>query len=708
MEIQLFLIPIYRCIIIGGGNQSTTLTVEVFFFNFDFEFFFFQLRYQLISTMGGTIESLLQPIIQPTNEFLREVEIGWFEIFLLFGAAYLLRTLWRWFRGTHRSTVSNEYDYIVVGSSAAGCVIANRLVNKGNHKVLLLEAGNDDTKHDMIYYISYMHDLVGSAVDWCYTTKSIGTINEKETKSPFGKVLGGSASMDESIYQRPQKHEFDYLSKIGVSGWSFNECLPYFTRSEKSQIQEVNKHHSTDGETPVTFPPLRSPIGIYFTDSAAKLGINKRLDSNGAPGSGISPAQVMIDKKGMRATPATNFIRPIQRKKNFTLRTDAEVTQIVFEGTRAVAVKWTDCWGRSQTTKCKKEIILSAGVVGSPSILMKSEVCENGTVANNVGVGKNFRDLLSVPLVYQTRRGISYDTKNIHDIQKWVSYKLSGTGELLTPVCDTLLYLSSDDHGITKSWDEDKVRAAKNVQPNCLVTVQPRGGFKRFEFMRRGISQRIGWFQEALTVTVTPSQRAKPSADPEFGNIKVTKDGESKLTLCCAPPQLSDYVLTQSLPITKLARAILNTEPVTHLTRELESIDVTLLKSVEAEEAADLVYGKKAALRSRRRGANIPEDELAELTKIQKELDTDEYLKSYAKEHGQPFGCPVGTCSMAPLQSKSGEVPAVVSSKTFEVNGVTGLRVADASVIPVPFAAPGVATAMMVGERAAEAILNSK
>eukprot|EP01060_Flectonema_neradi_P038725 TRINITY_DN822_c2_g2_i1.p1 TRINITY_DN822_c2_g2~~TRINITY_DN822_c2_g2_i1.p1 ORF type:complete len:672 (+),score=139.43 TRINITY_DN822_c2_g2_i1:63-2018(+) len=647
----------------------------------------------------------LQEIFDPLTEVLKGIKFGWIELISVVAAWYGLLTLWRWFTGTHRSRVHSEYDYIVVGSSASGCVIANRLVREGGHSVLLLEAGDDDRKHDMTFFISYMHDLVGSAIDYCYPTKSIGGLTEKETHSPFGKVLGGSAAIDEGLYQRPQKHELDHLQKIGVDGWTFNDCLPYFTKSEKSNIQEHNRFHGTEGEASITFPPLRSPIGIYFTDSAARVGIAKRLDSNGAAGTGVSPAQVMIDKKGMRCTPATAFVKTIKSNKLFTLRTQAKVSKVEFEGKRAVGVTWTDCWGRKQTTKCKKEVILAAGVVGSPSILMNSEVCENGTVANNVAVGKNFRDLLTVPIIYQTRKGISYDTKNIHNFQKWLGYKMTGTGDILTPMCDTLMFLNSEDHGVTKSWSEDKVRAAKNSLPNCLMSLQPRGGFKRFEFLKRGVSQKIGWFQEALTVNITPCQKTAPSIDSGFGSIKVNKDGEPELTLCLSPPQTSEDVISRTLPMIKLARAILNTDPVRHLTRELEAIDVTLLKSMKAEEAVDLVYGRKAMLRMRRRGKNIPEDEMADLEKIQKELDTDEYLTNYAKEHAQPFGFPVGTCSMAPLKSKNGTVSPVVSSKTFEVTGVEGIRVADSSILPIPFAAPGVATAMMIGERAAEAIL---
>eukprot|EP01061_Rhynchopus_euleeides_P004562 TRINITY_DN13805_c0_g2_i2.p1 TRINITY_DN13805_c0_g2~~TRINITY_DN13805_c0_g2_i2.p1 ORF type:complete len:724 (+),score=306.88 TRINITY_DN13805_c0_g2_i2:1519-3690(+) len=633
----------------------------------------------------------------------------------VFIALWVLRLVWGRIAGLHRTTVKPEYDYIVVGAGAAGSVVANRLAMRGDKvsNVLLLEAGSDDSGHDMIYYPSYAWDLCTTAVDWCYKMAKNPALNDRDLSLPRGKVLGGTSAINDNLYQRPPKEELQQLGKCGVKGWGYDDCLKYFVKSEKSMIEESTPYHGFTGPLPVGFCTTRSPIGKLSGDSAFEAGVAKKFDANNPSTSvGVSPAQTMTDSKGMRCTPATSFVRPIMKEKNFTLRTEAHVTRVIFEGEKAVAVEWKDNLGMTHTTKCKGEVVLCAGAIGTPAILLRSGVQER-----NPAVGKNLRDLCTVPMIHQTRKGVSFDGNNIHSLMHTIAYRLSGSGPILSHPVDTSMYLDSNVHNVQVSWPDQKalearpdkntpkqmLAKAKNAVPDHFVTFANRGGFRRKEFAARKMSVQLGWFQEGMTSQITASQRGVAVPDAGCGSVAVDEKGEVTVDLCCLP---DEGILGKMLPIIRMTRRIVAISPLRNILTQREAIDTTLLENVPAAEAGDILYGRAAARRIRFPKQTKPE-EFEKLDQVHTEIDTDDYLVRYMKAHAQPFGTPVGTCSMAPLKSDDGEIPAAVDSASFMLRGASNVRVADASILPVPLLAPGIAMSLMIAERTADAIISS-
>ena len=600
---------------------------------------------------------------------------------------WVVKIIWGRLAGLHRTSVKAEYDYIVVGSGASGSVMAHRLATRGDKEVsvLLLEAGQDDSCHDMTYYASYAWDLVGTAVDWQYKVTS-SFFGERDLSLPSGKVLGGSASMNENIYLRPPQKEFEKLEKLGLKSWSYADCLPFFTKSEKS-IVDQNEYHGTSGPLPVGFSASRSPIGHLAADSALECGLQKKYDVNSpTPSVGTSPAQVMVDKKGLRCTPATSFVRPILKQHNFTVRTEASVTKVIFEGEKAVGVEWTDNLGMTKTTTCKAEVILCAGAIGTPAILLRSGVQER-----NPAVGKNLRDLCTVPMIHQARPGVSFDSNNIHTLMHTMAYRMSGTGPATSHIVDNCMFLDSKVHNVKVSYptaeDKKKNPPAKKMLENCksatadhLVCLANRGGFRRKEFAQRKQSVQLGWFQEGITSLITGAQREGLTPDATKGSVTLDDKGAPVIDLSCIE---DEKTLQKMLPIVRMTRLITATAPLRKLLTQREAIDTTLLKDTPSEEAGDIIYGKAAARRVRF-PKSISAAEIASLEKVHDEMDTDAYLMDYMKAHAQPFGAPVGTCSMAPLKAEGKDLDAAVDEKTFVLKGSSNVRVVDTSILPVP------------------------
>eukprot|EP00659_Diplonema_papillatum_P006072 gene6072-9328_t len=583
---------------------------------------------------------------------------------------YVVRYLHRRASRLDRSKVKAEYDYIVVGSGASGCVVAHRLITQDeNATVLLLEAGADDMDHDKILYGSYCYDLIGSVIDWAHKSPAEPLLENRELKHSSGKVLGGSSAIDEGIYQRPPACELDGLAKLGVIGWSYEDCLPYFTKSETSGIEEKTAHHGTTGPLMTGFAPVRGPIGKLAADAAAEMGVCKNYDSNNAAaksGTGVSPTQVACNKKGYRQSAATAFLRPLLKDRStssrLTVRTSAVVTAITWhdaakgEGERkASGVEWANAssLGTKRQVKCRKRVVLCGGAIETPAILLKSGVgSDKSSTLKNAAVGKNLRDNLKVPLIYQTKQGTSFDNCNIHSVMQWVAYKFSGSGTILSYPCDTLLLLNKATHGFKNSWGDetkpaDMLAAAKGKSADVFVSVLSKGGFRRLEWAARGISDHVGRFNEAMTFNVTVAQRYVPRVLPPEGNgsVKLDDNGNVVASVCCVR---SDEDLTQLAPAIRFCRRLANTDPLRLVLTSREAVDVTLLSAIDPLEAVNVMYGPKAI--RRRKTNNMPPDDLVELKAIQSDIDSDMYLLKYVKKHGQPLGSPCGSCSLAPLK----------------------------------------------------------
>lgn len=302
-----------------------------------------------------------------------------------------------------------EFDYIIVGAGSAGCVLANRLSADPACRVLLLEAGPKD-RYPWIHVPGGIFKLINNpALDWCYQTEPEPELADRRLGWPRGKVLGGSSSINGLVYVRGQAEDFDHWHQLGNPGWAYEDVLPYFRRSE-DQGRGADRFHGIGGPLAVSDPRVRMPIVDAFIEAAAQAGYRRTHDFNGADQEGAGYFQFTIGG-GRRSSAARAYLKPILHRKNLRIVTGALTQRILFEGGAACGVEYTRA-GCVQKARCRRELILSAGAVGSPQILMLSGVGDPQALREQgievvhalPGVGGNLQDHLQIKSVFKTRR----------------------------------------------------------------------------------------------------------------------------------------------------------------------------------------------------------------------------------------------------------------------------------------------------------------
>jgi choline dehydrogenase len=299
-----------------------------------------------------------------------------------------------------------HYDYIVIGAGSAGCVVANRLTEDPETTVLLLEAGNPASKPE-IQTPSDWTSLLGTEVDWAYWTEPEPGLDGRKILCSRGKVVGGSSAINAMIYIRGNRHNFDHWQALGNPGWSYEDVLPYFKKSEHQQ-RGASEFHGVDGALSVTDPIAPSVVNAQFIEAAAALGYDRNSDFNGTQQEGAGLYQLTI-KDGKRHSAAAAFLIPILDRPNLTVQTGAAVTRLLFEKTRAVGVEYLH-QGTLHQVFVDREVILSAGVFDSPKLLMLSgignadqlQALNIPIIADLPGVGQNLQDHPLVGVGYQS------------------------------------------------------------------------------------------------------------------------------------------------------------------------------------------------------------------------------------------------------------------------------------------------------------------
>ncbi|WP_404788387.1 GMC family oxidoreductase [Altericista sp. CCNU0014] len=309
-----------------------------------------------------------------------------------------------------------QYDYIAIGAGSAGCVVVNRLTEDPETTVLLLEAGNPDTKPE-IHIPADCLKLLGSEVDWGYFSEPEPYLNDRTIFYPRGKVLGGSSSINFLLYIRGNPHDYDRWQELGNPGWSYQSVLPYFKKSEHQQ-RGADDYHGVDGELNVTDLTVRAPTSQRFVDACVAMGYDRNPDFNATQQEGAGFYQMTV-KDGKRHSTAAAFLTPILERPNLTVQTDALVTRLLFEGTRVIGVEYLHA-GKIHQVRVNREVILSAGAIDSPKLLMLSGIGDAehlqamgiSVVADLPGVGQNLQDHILVPAVYRATQALHLTTTN--------------------------------------------------------------------------------------------------------------------------------------------------------------------------------------------------------------------------------------------------------------------------------------------------------
>jgi choline dehydrogenase len=304
-----------------------------------------------------------------------------------------------------------QYDYIIVGAGTAGCVLANRLSADPNVSVLLLEAGGQDDYFWIDVPVGYLYTIGNPRTDWCYVTEPDPGLNGRAIGYARGKVLGGCSSINAMIYMRGQKTDYDHWAALGLRGWSWDDVLPVFKRSEDYQ-HGADDWHGSGGELRVEERRVSWEILDAWRDAAEECGIPKVAEFNRGDNFGNAYFQ-MNQRRGVRWSATKAFLRPALQRPNLTVRTGALVERVALEvrdgAKRAVGVAAQFAQGPKEMLHARREVLLAAGAIGSPQLLQLSGVGPGallqqhglGVVHELPGVGSNLHDHLQIRSIYK-------------------------------------------------------------------------------------------------------------------------------------------------------------------------------------------------------------------------------------------------------------------------------------------------------------------
>lgn len=510
-----------------------------------------------------------------------------------------------------------DFDFIIVGAGAAGCVLANRLVTLGGARVALLEAGPVDSNPAIhATDLGSMTSMWGpSAQNWGFQTTAQSGMQGRRVDIAQGRGLGGGSAINAMMYVRGNARDFDRWAEMGATGWSYHDVLPYFQRSESYDGGE-DVYRGRDGGLRVIDLPVTSQASAAFIKAGRATGLSTgEGDFNGArqEGTAFLYQSTRIDP-ARRCSTATAFLDPLRGDPRLTILTDAQATRVLIEGGHAVGVEYI-CGGETQTIRAAREVILSAGAFLSPQLLMLSGIGPADTlrshgiavVADVPGVGQNLHDHLLLPVAY--RAAMALDAPQLLSEAGLFTY--SGVFDRDTNSPDLQFFF-----GPIQFADPQYVDGGPGFT-FVPILVQPRS---------RG------------SVTLASSDPlARPLVDPAY--------------------------LTDPVDVEVLVRG------------------VKLARQLAQDGAFD----------------DLRDHELAPGA----DVTSDAALEAYVRASASTVWHPVGTCRMG-----AADDAAAVVDPFLRVRGVKGLRVADASVMPMITAGNTNAAAIMIGDKAADLILN--
>ncbi len=341
-------------------------------------------------------------------------------------------------------TQDTEYDYIVVGAGSAGCVLVNRLSVDARLRVLLIEAGPADTRREVSIPAAWV-SLFKTEIDWNYETVPQQQLDGRVIYWPRGKTLGGSSSTNAQIYLRGHRTDFDEWSADGNNGWSYKEVLPYFVRAEDNERGAGSSYHGVNGPLCVSDVRDPNPLSQAFLESGLAVGLARNDDFNADQLDGIGYCQ-LTQKNGRRWSTSTGYLKPALHRSNLEVWTATHVSQVLLNGKTAVGVACHRGGERVQV-RARREIILCAGTVNSPVLLMHSgigapeQLRPHGidVVHALEGVGQNLQDHPVVGVRYLSREPVSLlKAKSLGNLAR---YLIQGRGMLAGSGVDVLAHV---------------------------------------------------------------------------------------------------------------------------------------------------------------------------------------------------------------------------------------------------------------------------
>ncbi|MGZ5867383.1 MAG: GMC family oxidoreductase [Xanthobacteraceae bacterium] len=533
---------------------------------------------------------------------------------------------------------AKEYDYIIVGAGSAGCVLASRLTEDPDIKVLLLEAGKSDRHIWLKLPLKFRDLMTVMRFNWGYDTEPEPDMGGRSIYLPRGKVLGGSSSINGMMYCRCHPSDYDQWGQIGLRGWSYADVLPYFKRSEDFH-GGANKFHGTGGPLTVSQADHSSRIHRAYVEAGKAAGHPHTTDHNTLQQEGFGPADLTI-RNGRRASTSQVFLKPAMRRPNLTVLTEALAARVLFEKDRAVGLEFTHR-GVPAKAHASREVILAGGTYNSPQLLMLSgigpadELSQHGIkpVHASPNVGRNLQDHIHV--------GVAYRAHNMEDLDSELR-----ADKLTLAVLNWVLF---------------KRGYLTTLPVGCLAYIRTRP-----ELSRPDIELLMG--------------RLHPEAKIWFPGIKKSKGG----FLGCRPT----LIHPESRGTVTLRSGKFSDKPVIRHNYLSAQADLSTLRA--GVRAARDVYAKEPL-----RG--MTGDEIWPGKGVKSDAELDNYIRSTAITMYHP----TSTCAM-------GVGPDAVVDGELRVNGVSGLRVVDASVMPNVPGGHTNAPTIMIAEKAVDMMLGRR